>query len=50
MKVSSAAPARDGYRSGSTTRRRVRRRPAPRLAAASYSDPSSELSAARTNR
>ena len=35
MNVSSAAPASAGQSCGSTTRRRVRQRPAPRLAAAS---------------
>jgi hypothetical protein len=50
MKVRSPAPASAGLRCGSTTLRSVRHRPAPRLAAASSCDPSSETSAARTRR
>ena len=50
MKVSSAAPPSAGRSWGSTTRQSVRQRPAPRLAAASSSDASSDWQRRRGRR
>ncbi len=50
MKVSSAAPERAGDSNGSVTRTAVRRRLAPRLAAASESEPSRRANPARVKR
>ena len=50
MKVSSAAPESAGASSGSVIRQVARERDAPRLAAASSSDPSDRASPARVKR